>query len=283
MKRINEQLAERIRQRDSSGFKDNQRQQSDAVERRNRKIHTQNLDILARVVNEQRFIDDNNDCEVLVNGTDSKHSESESGDEDSTSDGLEADESSVLLQSAPSTGAGTEHGMRGYLLPKNTVLHNYLKRTTNAVRDKKLDLCQMIISPPSDPLTKKCIGEPDPWYLCDTRIFLWLPFDQFGHLLQLSMLSCVNKMCDSKCFRTKGLYWRPMFHYDKIDWVLYQRVHCKKCNKTVGTIDERLLATLPTRIIERFPYIVPREGPGLHESMIYMFSNLVTKQIVFGP
>ena len=165
--------------------------------------------------------------------------------------------------------------------PKGSTMANYLEKTLASVKQSLDRRPATIIAPPPDPLGTICTGDPSPWYLCDKTVFLWLPFHTFKSILQLSSIPCIY--CSKKRLTPKSYKWRPMFNHDKIDWLLYQRIRCQECKKSWLSTDKNFLSKLPTRIVERFPYMVPKRGPGLHESMVLSISNLCTKQISYGP
>jgi hypothetical protein len=51
----------------------------------------------------------------------------------------------------------------------------------------------------------------------------------------------------------------------------------------MATFDPRFMpANVPTTIVESFPFIVPKQGPGMHQMMLYAFAELVTNRIQFG-
>ena len=73
-----------------------------------------------------------------------------------------------------------------------------------------------------------------------------------------------------------------MFYFDRIVWVLHNRIVCGECGRTCASIDPRFLAKLPTRVTECFPFITTVGGPGMHQAMIFQFTNLLTKGIMYG-
>ena len=97
------------------------------------------------------------------------------------------------------------------------------------------------------------IRTPDGWYT-DRRLFVWMPMMQFSQLVRWADMECPFG-CDNPSMESKGLIWRPMFNFGDIDWVLHQRVHCKNCGRKCSSIHPDFLALLPTRIVERLPYI----------------------------
>ena len=75
-----------------------------------------------------------------------------------------------------------------------------------------------------------------------------------------------------------------MFYFDRIVWILHHRMQCQKsdCKKTFASIDPRFLSQLPTRVVERFPFITTIGGAGIHQAMIFNFVNLMTKGLMYG-
>ena len=124
------------------------------------------------------------------------------------------------------------------------------------------------------------IRTPDGWYT-DRRLFVWMPMMQFPQLVRWADMECPFG-CDNPSMESKGLIWRPMFNFGDIDWVLHQRVHCKNCGRKCSSIHPDFLALLPTRIVERLPYITLPSGPGLHRDMIFQLNSLMGKQILWG-
>lgn len=124
-------------------------------------------------------------------------------------------------------------------------------------------------------------GIPDPFYTSNFQAFVWDPKTVFGKFFDFDTIKCCKRGCDGK--QKNGEYaWRPMIKFDQVIWVLHHRIRCKKCHAGYTSIDPRFISQLPTRVAERFPFFVPLRGPGLHQSMIFQFVNLTTKQILFG-
>lgn len=92
---------------------------------------------------------------------------------------------------------------------------------------------------------------------------------------------CIH--CKSTETRYYKYDWRPCHWWDKTVYILHQRVHCKECGGTFATIDKSALATLPTRIIEQFPFMFPsKHSPGLYSNMLLMLITLMPHSILFG-
>lgn len=139
----------------------------------------------------------------------------------------------------------------------------------------------MYHEPDEDPVCRSCTGRPDAWYKSNLHIFLWIPFRQFCNLLDIKSIGCIHG-CNCGSLRLTSFKWRPMFHFDKIIWVLHHRIHCQSCGRTFRSIDPRFLAKIPTRVAERFPFVTTASGPGMHVSMIFQFTSLVNKGILYG-
>ena len=88
--------------------------------------------------------------------------------------------------------------------------------------------------------------------------------------------------CGCGKLKPSNYQWRPMFYFDKIVWILHNRVHCQSCGCTFASIDPRFLAKLPTRVTEKFPFVATSGGSGIHQSMIFQFTDLVKQGIMYG-
>ena len=123
---------------------------------------------------------------------------------------------------------------------------------------------------------------PNSFYSSRFRAFAWLPFSQFDKMLNMKSLACI------RCGERKGslkldeIIYRPMFHFDQQVWVLHHTVLCKCCGKRRSTIDSKFISQFPTVVVQRFPFVAPIRGPGVHVSMIHQFCSLTTKQVMFG-
>jgi hypothetical protein len=139
--------------------------------------------------------------------------------------------------------------------------------------------------PESDPVSN-LKESPDNWYK-QPPVFAFLPFLQFESWVgatpsQNDGFACVHCEATGR-LNSNGYYWRPMHHpTHSTVWCLHRRLQCQECKRTFAEIDPRFLKQLPTPVVERFPFLTSRSGPGLHDSMMYEFSHLSTKGILFG-
>lgn len=175
---------------------------------------------------------------------------------------------------------------RSYMPPDNSIIGQVLKKfqeTFNASKQAKLlhYNTKMWYEPnESAGCSTGICTKPDDWYRSSLYKFVWRPMSQFGKLVDINQINCIYG-CESGHLRLSSLKWRPMFYFEKIVWVLHHRIHCKKCGRTFASIDPRFLAKLPTRVTERFPFVTTSGGPGMHQSMIFQFTNLVKKGIIY--
>ena len=135
-----------------------------------------------------------------------------------------------------------------------------------------------------DPVAKCCNGSApskENYYLSNFHPFVWMPTYQFGNAVDLKDITCLKCKEVGKCNLDK-LTYRPMLHFNRTIWVLHHRIKCRSCKKSFTSIDSEFLEQLPTRIVERFPFVAPIRGPGVHEMMIYQFVTLNLKQTGFG-
>lgn len=175
---------------------------------------------------------------------------------------------------------------RAYMPPKNTPLQQKLQQTENNTQNSlKCDVRKMWIAPDIDPLALDTTCGPDRFETENLWRFIWLPFRQFSHKVQLKNIGCIHgceKGSHDCLLKLQGLRWRPMFWGDNIVWLLYDRVQCKCCNKYTSTIDPRFLKLMPTIVVERLPFITTAAGPGIHRSMLFLLNSLRTNQITEG-
>ena len=81
---------------------------------------------------------------------------------------------------------------------------------------------------------------------------------------------------------SKEYCFRQMFELSKVTHLFHRRILCGACNHSTAEIDSRILSQLPTRVVERFEFVTTVTGPGIHESLLYSFVNLMTKAVFFG-
>jgi hypothetical protein len=91
-------------------------------------------------------------------------------------------------------------------------------------------------------------------------IYIWLPLVQYGHLVEYNQHPCAY--CGKCNTVSNGYYWRPMFYWERIVFVLHRRWlckngHCRGCtsedgkkHKTFASIDPFALSKLPTIVAE---------------------------------
>jgi hypothetical protein len=180
-----------------------------------------------------------------------------------------------------------------YQPPSGSPIYHYLNEIKEEVMAGKHDNGANWIPPRNDPLKRKN-GMPnvDDWYLSKVWIYLWLPLVQYGHLVGCNQHPCAY--CGECNTNSNGYYWRPMFYWERIVFVLHRRWLCKntKCRgctsedgtkqKTFASIDPFALSKLPTIVAERFEFMTIASGPGMHESMMYSFAHLATRSVLFG-
>jgi len=181
-------------------------------------------------------------------------------------------------------------GRASYMPPDGTPLFEYVSGIKRKLAEKSMQIRHnsLWIPPPFDPVAKGIGSEPVPdrWYIGDCWVYLWLPREQFD----LDKLKCIY--CGTNSTESAGLRYRPMFKWDTIVWCLYKRVRCTSSSccasnrgkrRQFSTVDPRSLSLLPTSIAERFEFVTTEgRGLGMHRSMIHAFSNLTSKQVLYG-
>ena len=174
-----------------------------------------------------------------------------------------------------------------YMPPKDSPLGLHLDQFQREIADvstgKKMSRKKkkMWYGPGDDPsASASSIRNPNGWYT-HRRKFVWMPIMQFSHVLSWANLGCPFG-CDNPSMESKGLTWRPMFNFGDVVWLLHQRVHCKNCSRKCSSIHPDFLALLPTRIVDRLPFITMPSGPGFHRDMTCQLNSLMNKQILWG-
>ena len=140
---------------------------------------------------------------------------------------------------------------------------------------------KMWYEPNESPCAMGKCTKPNTWYKSSLCKFVWRPVSQFGTLVNLKCIKCIYG-CDGFKLKLSSFDWRPMFYFDRMIWVLHNRIFCGECGRTCASIDPRFLSKLPTRVTECFPFITTVGGPGMHQAMIFQFTNLLTKGIMYG-
>jgi hypothetical protein len=146
----------------------------------------------------------------------------------------------------------------------------------------------MFVPLPRDPVSQGIgiDGTPNRFYVGDVWVYIWLVKQQFD-IQQNQCIYCKS----TEHVESQGLRFRSMFWWDKIAWVLYRRLRCKNAcfppssrgtYRSFSTIDTRYLSLLPTKVAERCEFVGTAGGLGMHTSMVDAFSNLMTKQNLFG-
>jgi hypothetical protein len=119
------------------------------------------------------------------------------------------------------------------------------------------------------------------WYLYHSWIYAFLPFLQYGKSCNLKSIVC--PYCKVKGqMKSKEYCFRPMFEMSKVTQLFHRRILCDRCKKSTAEIDSRIMSQLPTRVAARFEFVTTVNGPGIHESLLYAFVNLMTKAVFFG-
>ena len=109
-----------------------------------------------------------------------------------------------------------------------------------------------------------------------------MPTYQFGNAFDLKDITCLTCKEVVKCNFDKLTYC-PIFRFNRTYMGLHQRINCRSCIKDFTSIDSEILGQVPTRIVERFPFVAPIRGPGVHVvMMIYQFVTLNLKQTSVG-
>ena len=180
---------------------------------------------------------------------------------------------------------------RSYMPAAGSQLFKEMEKFKNTIKDNKL-ATQMKVQQfmwhennCADPVAVFSTSrKPDRFYSANFHPFVWIPTRQFPNLVCLQEMKCVRKDCSCAQGKLKldKYIWRPMFYFDRIVWVLHHSILCGACNRRFPSIHPHFLAQLPTKVVERFPFVAPMRGPGVHQMMIFQSVNLLTKQIGFG-
>jgi hypothetical protein len=175
-----------------------------------------------------------------------------------------------------------------YMPPRNTPLDTYLHTIKDSILkkehyyDRYLSNACHWLPPMMDPLSSNSL-DPAKWYISsEVWVFCWIPTLQYHQYLSRSSCKCIYCKKE-KVVISKGEYrYRPFFYFDRIVWVLHGRLMCNACKKSFTEIDPLFLKDLPTNILERFPFISSRKGPGIHCEMMIQFISQCTDGNLFG-
>ena len=119
------------------------------------------------------------------------------------------------------------------------------------------------------------------WYTANTWVYAWLPFVNYDHLGVSTSSTYRCDKCDCRSsIESKGYSMRPMFELDKIVWVIHRRFRFK-CGHSTNSLCPKLLAQLPTAVVEQFLYVTRNKGPGMHESLVQTLAFLCTNKVLF--
>ena len=200
-------------------------------------------------------------------------------------DGDNTDEDAAGGDSQSHGKKGKSNTRRSYI-PKSGAVKEHLDQVEKRVRsgDSTLNLEKggAWVPPTFNPISKGLGADatPDQYYRGDTWAFVWHPMVQFQRLMP-AKFPCIK--CSSTNTRINDWKWRPMHWWDKIVYVLHQRVSCNDCRAEFATIDAPALSTLPTRVAEQFPFMSPSPySPGLYTPMVLLFVALLPHSILFG-
>ena len=78
-----------------------------------------------------------------------------------------------------------------------------------------------------------------------------------------------------------------MIFQDKVTYILHIQViyrdikYFKGFNKNFLVLDPEILFKLSTNLIEKFLFIIPKRGIRIYKMMIFTFTHLVIKSILF--
>lgn len=182
-----------------------------------------------------------------------------------------------------------------YIPPTGSPMYEHLDGIKKKVLDGKIDVrsgCKWVC-PKSDPV---CTGiGPDPTpnrlHTSNIAVFVFLPLKQCTRLCEDEPTCpfCKRKKTESHCYA-----YRPAFYWDQIVFILHRRFRCLNLGcevncrrggrrRSFAMIDPRAMSYLPTRVVERFPFVTTPGGPGIHTSMMISLSNLLTKSITLEP
>ena len=152
--------------------------------------------------------------------------------------------------------------------PKGSCLYNSMEEIQQQMKRGKATFLTKLAYGPShaDPVAASSYS-PDDWYLSRFNHFIWTPMDSFGTMVDLKRIKCI-RCKKSNCLQKKDIAWRPMICHDKVTWVLHNRLKCKDCGGSFASIDPDFLSQLPTRIVERFPFVTRKVGPGIHQYLV---------------
>ena len=267
---------DRVAKAAAQAVKDNQDLQKRLreIEEKRRKFHEEARTVLASI-GADATVDTNLDDD------DDDHTNDDDDDDDYDIDG----ENEVHING---NGVKAKLTRPSYMPPKGSCLFNQMEeiekkfasgglRTFSAQKGMWCYGC----SEKKDPVASNS-ESPDAWYASKFECFTWMPFDYFGTAVDIKSINCVHDGCNSCSLKKLALAWRPVICIDKVAWVLHHRIQCKDCKKTFSTIDPKFLAQLPTRILERFPFMTGKKGPGIHQSLVFHFISLIGKGIMYG-
>jgi hypothetical protein len=165
-----------------------------------------------------------------------------------------------------------------------STLGAYIKKTkigiTSGALREEVNKGRCWFSPMHDPVSSNSV-EPQEYYSSEYWVYAFLPFFQYSNICDLKQCHCIH--CKAKSSLQSQTYQtRPFFDFEKIIYVLPRRFICKSCKRTFACIDPQFMSQLPSRVVERFRFIPTIGGPGMSEAMVYLLSNLVCNQVMFG-
>jgi hypothetical protein len=208
-------------------------------------------------------------------------SESES---DSDSDSDNATNTNNATAGANAKRGKVPRNRKAYKPPKNSLLYNYLREKIDYFKSKpgteELEKGVHFFPPTTDPHSSVpgngAPPRPSEWYKSTYWVYACLLFKRYSAILKIGDCSCIY--CKEKGkLESKEYDFRPAYSFIHVVWIITRRLKCRGCGRTFYEFDSRFLATLPTTIVENFPFLTTSRGPAIHKMMLYHFAWLWPK------
>lgn len=183
-------------------------------------------------------------------------------------------------------GQATRHfTARKYLPVDGSPVGEYLGLLKARVLSDNINVAKTTwIPPPTHPVMQSlgANANPNEFYLGDIWAFVWAPMVQYAGKMP-QKYECPD--CNSRNTRINNWFWRPYHWWDRTVYVLHQQIRCYEtgCRACYPTIHRKVLATLPTHVAERLPFVCPTDrGPGYYGPMLLMMVALMQHSVQSG-
>lgn len=211
----------------------------------------------------------------------SNDNDEEDDDDDDYNDNDDEEDNGNMSSTNDSNNRSSE-----YMPEKDSCIWGLMEEHETKMKSefKRRSSTLWLVGDRSDPVATNS-KSPETWYKSRFQVFNWLVFDAFG--VDIASIKCIHG-CQGANGKTQnvkkhGSYcWTPIICIDRKIWLYHQRLICNCCKRTFTTTHPNFLSQLPTRVVERLEFYVPRRGPGIHQSLVFQFISLVGTGVMFG-